>query len=181
MSLPSLKMIREKLWTLECKRGLTALPPTRPLGRQYPGALKGCGVKIVQRMSYFSSELLRMNCLMPPFHRGRWLVGKWIFHFRPISSDIGRTHFNLSRKYSAGTLLAGVWSVQPVGNPMVTRHWWDILIWTSSELIRVMADNDRKVTGHLSVAKQTDPSLVCGWQDDHRCDGGHLVGSSSLI
>ena len=63
-------------------------------------------------------------------------------------------------------------------------HWQDIFIWTSSELIRVMADNDQKVTGHtghLSVAKQTDPSLVGGWQDDHRCDGGYLVGSSSLI
>ena len=56
---------------------------------------------------------------------GRKLVGKWIFHFRPISSDIGRTHFNLSRKYSDGTLLAGVWSEQPVGNPIVTRHWRD--------------------------------------------------------
>ena len=41
-------MIREKLWTWECKRGLSALPPARPLGvRQYPGALKGCGVKII--------------------------------------------------------------------------------------------------------------------------------------
>ena len=63
-------------------------------------------------------------------------------------------------------------------------HWQDIFIWTSSELIRVMADKDRKVTGHtghLPVAKQTDPSLVGGWQDDHRYDGGHLVGSSSLI
>ena len=39
---------------------------------------------------------------------GRKLVGKRIFHFRPISSDIGRTHLNLSRKYGAGTLLAGV-------------------------------------------------------------------------
>ena len=32
---------------------------------------------------------------------GRKLVGKRIFHFRPISSDIGRTHFNLSRKDGA--------------------------------------------------------------------------------
>ena len=39
---------------------------------------------------------------------GRKLVGKRIFHFRPISSDIGRTHFNLSRKDGAVTLLAGV-------------------------------------------------------------------------
>ena len=67
---------------------------------------------------------------------GRKLVEKWIFHFRPISSDIGRTHFNLSRKYSAGTLLAGVWSEQPVGNPIVTIHWWDTSRTFSSGLHR---------------------------------------------
>ena len=56
---------------------------------------------------------------------GRKLVGKQSFHFQPISLDIGQTHFDLSHKDGAGTLLAGVWSEQPVGNLIVTRHWWD--------------------------------------------------------
>ena len=31
---------------------LPCRPPTRPLGvRQYPGALKGCGVKMIEHMS----------------------------------------------------------------------------------------------------------------------------------
>ena len=67
---------------------------------------------------------------------GRKLVGKRIFRFRPISSDIGRTHFNLSRKDGAGTLLTGVWSEQPVGNLIVTRPQWDTCRTFSSELHR---------------------------------------------
>ena len=67
---------------------------------------------------------------------GRKLVGKRVFHFRPISSDIGRTHFNLSRKDGAGTLLAGVWSGQPIGDLIVARHWWDTGRIFSPELHR---------------------------------------------
>ena len=77
----------------------------------------------------------------------RKLVGKRIFHFRPISSDIGRTHFNLSRKDGAGTLLAGVWSEQPVGNLIVKRHWWDTGRTFSSGLDRSSSEKWRTMTG----------------------------------
>ena len=126
-------------------------------------------------------------------------IGSWsesgFFYIRPISSHIGRTHFNLSCKDGAGTLLVGLWSEQSVGNLTVTRHWWDtgrtLVGHFHLNVIGAYPSNGeqwpggaRKVTGHtghLPVAKQTDLSLVGGWQGDHRCNVGHLVGSPSLI
>ena len=65
-------MIREKLWTWECQRGLSALSPARPLGRrQYPGALKGCGIKrtfLCLPPTLLVKTISTWNCCRPVFH-----------------------------------------------------------------------------------------------------------------